>query len=53
MLTQQVIEQAAAAGQCVIVGRAAAYFLRGRADTFCVFLYAPREVQVTSACWPR
>ena len=44
-LTQQVIEQAAAAGQCVIVGRAAAYFLRGRADTFCVFLYAPRELR--------
>jgi cytidylate kinase len=42
-LAQQVIEQAAAAGQCVIVGRAAAYFLRERADTFCVFLYAPRE----------
>jgi cytidylate kinase len=42
-LTQQVIERAAAAGQCVIVGRAAAYFLRDRADTFCVFLYAPRE----------
>ena len=44
-LTQQVIEQAAAAGQCVIVGRAAAYFLRDRADTFCVFLYAPRELR--------
>jgi cytidylate kinase len=42
-LTQQVIEQAAAAGQCLIVGRAAVYFLRDRADTFCVFLYAPRE----------
>jgi CMP/dCMP kinase len=42
-LTQQVIEQEAAAGQCVIVGRAAAYFLRERADTFCIFLYAPRE----------
>lgn len=42
-LTQQVIDRAAAAGQCVIVGRAAAYFLRDRADTFCVFLYAPRE----------
>jgi cytidylate kinase len=27
----------------VIVGRAAAYFLRDRPDTFCVFLYAPRE----------
>jgi cytidylate kinase len=44
-LTQQVIEQAAAAGQCVIVGRAAAYFLRDRADAFCVFLYAPRELR--------
>jgi cytidylate kinase len=42
-LTEQVIEREAAAGQCVLVGRAAAYFLRERADTFCVFLYAPRE----------
>jgi cytidylate kinase len=42
-LTQQIVEQEAAAGQCVIVGRAAVYFLRERADTFCVFLYAPRE----------
>jgi cytidylate kinase len=41
-LTQQVIDREAAAGQCVIVGRAAVYFLRERADTFCVFLYAPR-----------
>jgi cytidylate kinase len=44
-LTQQIVEQEAAAGQCVIVGRAAAYFLRDRADTFCVFLYAPRELK--------
>jgi len=44
-LTQEVIKQAAAAGQCVIVGRGAAYFLRERADTFCVFLYAPRGVK--------
>jgi cytidylate kinase len=42
-LTQQIIDQAAAVGRCVIVGRAAAYFLRDRADTFCVFLFAPRE----------
>ena len=42
-LSQKVIEGAAQAGQCVIVGRAAAYFLRDRADTFCVFLYASRE----------
>ncbi len=45
LLTQRVIEQAAAAGQCVIVGRAAAYFLRDRQDTFCCFLYAPRELK--------
>jgi hypothetical protein len=42
-LSQKVIEEAAQQGQCVIVGRAAAYFLRDRPDTFCVFLYAPRE----------
>jgi cytidylate kinase len=44
-LSKQVVEQEAEAGQCVIVGRAAAYFLRERADTFCVFLYAPRELK--------
>ncbi len=42
-LSQRVIEEAAQAGQCVLVGRAAVYFLRDRADTFCVFLYAPRD----------
>jgi cytidylate kinase len=45
-LTQQVVEQAAQEGHCVIVGRAAAYFLRERADTFCVFLFAPREFKL-------
>ncbi len=44
-LTQAVIKQAAETGQCVIVGRGAAYFLRERTDTFCVFLYAPRDVK--------
>jgi cytidylate kinase len=44
-LSQQVIDHAAEAGQCVIVGRGAAYSLRERADTFSVFLYAPREVK--------
>ncbi|HEY3852803.1 MAG TPA: cytidylate kinase-like family protein [Verrucomicrobiae bacterium] len=42
-LSQQVIEEAAEAGGCVIVGRGAAYFLRDRKDTFCAFLYASRE----------
>jgi cytidylate kinase len=44
-LSQRVIENAAEEGQCVIVGRAAAYFLRERTDTFCVFLYASREIK--------
>jgi cytidylate kinase len=44
-LTQQILDRAAAEGQCVIVGRAAVYFLRERADTFCVFLYAPRDLK--------
>jgi cytidylate kinase len=46
-LTQEVVNLAAEQGQCVIVGRGAAYFLRDRADTFCVFLYAPRDVKFT------
>lgn len=44
-LSQQVVEQAAVGGQCVIVGRAAPYFLRDRDDTFCVFLYGSREAK--------
>jgi cytidylate kinase len=37
---QQVMESAANAGNCVIVGRGAPYFLRERGDAFHVFLYA-------------
>ncbi|HXW89982.1 MAG TPA: cytidylate kinase-like family protein [Terriglobales bacterium] len=37
---QQVMQEAANAGNCVIVGRGAPYFLRQRADAFHVFLYA-------------
>jgi CMP/dCMP kinase len=44
-LTEQVVDKAAEEGNCVIVGRAAAYFLRERTDTFCVFLHAPRELK--------
>ena len=44
-LVQQVVEQSVATGPCVVVGRGAPYFLRGRADTFCVFLYASRELR--------
>jgi cytidylate kinase len=42
-LVQQVVNQAATEGNCVIVGRGSAYFLRERTDTFRVFLFAPRE----------
>ena len=42
-LVQQVVEQAATTGKCVIVGRGSAFFLRQRTDTLRVFLFAPRE----------
>jgi cytidylate kinase len=38
---QQVMENVAKAGNCVIVGRGAPYFLREWSDAFHVFLYAP------------
>ena len=44
-LLQQVIEQTAEKKPCVIIGRGAPYFLRNRTDTFCVFLYASRELK--------
>ncbi|MGO4879846.1 MAG: AAA family ATPase [Bryobacteraceae bacterium] len=43
---QRVIESAAAAGNCVIVGRGAPYLLRGRPDAFHVFVYAPVEEKI-------
>ena len=42
-LVKQVVEQAAAAGNCVIVGRGSPFFLRDRNDALRVFLFAPRE----------
>jgi len=42
-VVRQVIEQTAESRPCVIVGRGAPYFLRDRADTFSVFLYASRD----------
>ena len=44
-LLQQVIERTADKKPCVIIGRGAPYFLRDRTDTFCVFLYASRELK--------
>jgi cytidylate kinase len=43
VLSGRVIEQAATAGGCVIVGRGGQCLLRGRPDVFHVFVYAPRE----------
>ena len=43
VLGGRVIEEAAAAGGCVIVGRGGQCLLRGRPDVFHVFVYAPRE----------
>ncbi len=43
---QRVIEGAAAAGNCVIVGRGAPYMLRNRADAFHTFVYAPIEEKI-------
>lgn len=40
-LGARVIEQAAAVGGCVIVGRGGQCLLRGRRDAFHVFVYAP------------
>ncbi len=42
-LTALIVQEAAAAGRCVIVGRGAQCLLRGRPDAFHVFVYAPRE----------
>jgi cytidylate kinase len=44
--TQGVVEHAASAGNCVIVGRGSQLFLKDRQDTLRVFLYAPREDKV-------
>jgi CMP/dCMP kinase len=39
-LARRVIEEAAEAGGCVVVGRGSQCILRGRSDTFRVFVYA-------------
>jgi cytidylate kinase len=45
-LVQQVVETAAASGNCILVGRGSPYFLRNRPDTFSVFLYAARDEKI-------
>lgn len=41
-LGAEVLNKAAQQGNCIFVGRGAAYLLRERSDAFHVFLYAPR-----------
>ncbi len=45
-VAQQVVNQAAKEGNCVIVGRGSAYYLRERPDAFHVFIYAPLAEKV-------
>ncbi|HTU45950.1 MAG TPA: cytidylate kinase-like family protein [Bryobacteraceae bacterium] len=45
-LFEKVVQDAAAKGNCVIVGRGAPYFLRGRDDVFSVFMYAPYDEKI-------
>jgi cytidylate kinase len=42
-LGARIVAEAAAAGECVIVGRGGQCILRGHPDVFHVFVYAPRE----------
>ncbi len=44
--TERLVQKAAAAGNCVIVGRGSQHFLRDRSDTMRVFLYAPRSEKI-------
>src|ERR1700686_5509938 len=44
--TQKVVQHAASAGNCVIVGRGSQLILSNRQDVLRVFLYAPREDKV-------
>jgi cytidylate kinase len=45
-LTERLVQKAASAGNCVIVGRGSQHFLRDRADTMRIFLYAPRAEKI-------
>ena len=45
-ITKQVTLDAAAGGNCVIVGRGSQHFLCGRDDTLHIFLFAPKENKI-------
>ncbi len=44
-IVEHAVKKAAEERPCIIVGRGAPHFLRDRTDTFCVFLYASRELK--------
>jgi len=46
-ISERVVEDAAASGNCVIVGRGSQHFLRSRDDTLRFFLYASREEKIS------
>jgi cytidylate kinase len=46
-ISERVVEDAAASGSCVIVGRGSQHFLRSRDDTLRFFLYASREQKIS------
>jgi shikimate kinase len=45
-VTEKLVRQVAAEGNCVIVGRGSAYYLHDAPDVFHVFLYAPFDDKV-------
>jgi cytidylate kinase len=45
-VAEQLVRKTAEEGNCVIVGRGAAYYLNERTDAFHVFIYAPFEEKV-------
>jgi cytidylate kinase len=45
-VAEQVVRSAAKEGNCVIVGRGSAYYLRDRPEVFHVFIYAPFDEKV-------
>jgi cytidylate kinase len=45
-VAENVVKEAAQAGNCVIVGRGSAYYLADRQDAFHVFVYAPHHEKV-------
>jgi cytidylate kinase len=45
-ISERVVRQAAATGNCILVGRGSQHFLQDRDDTLRFFLYAPQEEKV-------